>query len=216
MAEEENQGPALVIKKRTKPRGQTKSSRSLASEAVQDAVSNEDDHEGSAVVRRSVKSVKSRTNSKLSFAGDQQPKVEKAISRPAIAVPNSDHDAVSSQSAAARSHSSYSSADLDALRASTRSASELTQAKFGHLPYSQADQEMIPTENAVAAAKMKRDMLRRTGQTDFIALDGSAESQEVILAGDKGGESRLMREEDELGEGDEGLFLSCRQPVRVD
>ena len=58
----------------------------------------------------------------------------------------------------------------------------------------------IPTERAIAEAKDRRERIRRegggTGTDGFISL----EVGQVL----KGGESRLVREEDELGDGDEG------------
>lgn len=66
----------------------------------------------------------------------------------------------------------------------------------------------LPTANAIAAARMKRETMRKIGAVDgeqtsngngFISLD-------VAVAGTKKGESRLVREEDEMGEGDDGTF----------
>lgn len=77
----------------------------------------------------------------------------------------------------------------------------------------------IPTTSFIAAAKQKRDTARKTGgiTEDFISLS-------VTKRTDQGPhpESRLVREEDELGEADDGmlkyfqvcLFLTILQSLR--
>lgn len=62
----------------------------------------------------------------------------------------------------------------------------------------------IPTTNAIAQAKARREELRKTGHQadDFISLSGSVST---VGFANKGGDSRLVREEDELGDGDEDL-----------
>jgi GC-rich sequence DNA-binding factor len=67
---------------------------------------------------------------------------------------------------------------------------------------------MIPTTSAIAAAKAKRDHLRKHGggagdDSGFISLD-------VARMPSKKGESRLVREEDEIGEGEDGKFTTRR------
>jgi len=62
----------------------------------------------------------------------------------------------------------------------------------------------IPSESSIKVAKEKRGRLRQTqatGEEDFISLSAAK-----LEDGPKGShpESRLMREEDELGEGDDG------------
>lgn len=237
--EEEGSGPALFIKKRSsksrpkdsKPKPAAGTTTSTTEAAGQD----EDDDAPSAVVRRNPKSKSSlsgaRQSSKLSFGGtpkEEAPKKSISSIKPSSTLPAvSLADAEAEQDAAP----SYSAQDLESLKASTlhRTASnhngsaaaaagdDLTKSKFGHLPSAyqdqatqmQDDEALIPTDNAISAAKMKRDMLRKSGASaqDFIALDENQETAstgEVVQAGDKGGESRLMREDDELGEGDEG------------
>jgi hypothetical protein len=61
----------------------------------------------------------------------------------------------------------------------------------------------IPSESMIKSAKEKREKLRvQGGQDDFISLAVTKRSE------DDGPhpESRLMREEDDLGEGDDGMF----------
>jgi hypothetical protein len=65
----------------------------------------------------------------------------------------------------------------------------------------------IPSESSIKVAKEKRGRLRQTqatGEEDFISL-----SVAKLEDGPKGPhpESRLMREEDELGEGEDGNLL---------
>lgn len=64
---------------------------------------------------------------------------------------------------------------------------------------------MIPSESTVKAAREKRDRLRKTGATeeDYISL--SVTKREDTFIGPHP-ESRLMREDDDLGEGDDGTF----------
>jgi GC-rich sequence DNA-binding factor len=69
-----------------------------------------------------------------------------------------------------------------------------------------AADSIIPSESSILNAKQKRERLRTTGtsnEEDFISLSVIRRSDES-----KGPhpESRLMREEDELGEGDDGMF----------
>jgi hypothetical protein len=66
----------------------------------------------------------------------------------------------------------------------------------------------IPTTAAISLAKQRREEMRKAGINPASRGDGFV-SLDVGFA-NKGGESRLMREEDELGEGDEGAF-SCFQ-----
>jgi len=64
----------------------------------------------------------------------------------------------------------------------------------------------IPSESSILNAKQKRERIRTTATSngeDFISLSVIKRSEES-----KGPhpESRLMREEDELGEGDDGTY----------
>jgi hypothetical protein len=70
----------------------------------------------------------------------------------------------------------------------------------------------IPSESSIKVAKEKRGRLRQTqatGEEDFISLSVAKRDD-----GPQGPhpESRLMREEDELGEGDDGKPLPCLRP----
>ena len=65
----------------------------------------------------------------------------------------------------------------------------------------------IPSSSAVQAAKDKRDRLRKVGSTvdeDYISLSVAKRSD---MPQGPHPESRLMREDDELGEGDDGENL---------
>lgn len=63
----------------------------------------------------------------------------------------------------------------------------------------------IPSNSAVQAAKEKRDRLRKIGPTgdDYISLSVTKRSE--VNQGPHP-DSRLVREEDELGEGDDGML----------
>lgn len=102
-----------------------------------------------------------------------------------------------------RERTVYSKEHLSQLAASTQSTpskfDELTMSKYSQAALANEQPEEIPTTNAIAAAKMKRELARKVGHTageddGFISLDVGFSS--------KGGESRFVREEDE-GEGDQ-------------
>ena len=60
----------------------------------------------------------------------------------------------------------------------------------------------IPSQSSIQAAKEKRERLRTTGQEDdYISL--TVTTRDDVYQGPHP-ESRLMREEDDLGEGDDG------------
>ena len=72
----------------------------------------------------------------------------------------------------------------------------------------------IPTANAIAAARLKRETIRKLGPEheaveDAAAADGSVSSGFISLdlaaRPSKKGESRLVREDDEVGEGDDDM-----------
>lgn len=62
---------------------------------------------------------------------------------------------------------------------------------------------LIPSSSTITAAKEKRDRLRKTGNTedDFISLSVAKRSD---YSQGPHPESRLMREDDEVGEGEDG------------
>lgn len=65
---------------------------------------------------------------------------------------------------------------------------------------------MIPSESSIKVAKEKRERVRKSqtsGEEDFISL--SVSKREDMQQGPHP-ESRLVREEDELGEGDDGMI----------
>lgn len=89
-------------------------------------------------------------------------------------------------------------------------ASELAGAVIVDTEMTEESISEIPSESAIQAAKEKRDRLKQTKtQTsqgeDFISLSVTRRDE-----GYQGPhpESRLMREDDELGEGDDGTSLS--------
>jgi GC-rich sequence DNA-binding factor len=70
-------------------------------------------------------------------------------------------------------------------------------------------ESIIPSDSSIKVAREKRERLRKTGisgEDDFISLS-------VVRRSEESGphpESRLVREEDELGEGDDGLYNSTK------
>jgi hypothetical protein len=75
------------------------------------------------------------------------------------------------------------------------------RALVEQLPLSGGGETAIPSESSITAAKQKRDRLRKAPEDDYISLTVSKYD-----SGSQGPhpESRLVREEDELGEGDDG------------
>jgi len=68
----------------------------------------------------------------------------------------------------------------------------------------------IPTTSYIEAAKKKRDTARKAGGEiveDFISLSVTKRADQDLGPHP---ESRLMREEDVLGEADDGMLLSSR------
>ncbi|CEQ40115.1 SPOSA6832_01682 [Sporobolomyces salmonicolor] len=78
----------------------------------------------------------------------------------------------------------------------------LTKSKFGADQLD--DSASIPTTNAIARAKARREEMRKAGLTGSQAGGDGFIPLEVGFA-NKGGDSRLVREEDEIGDGDEDM-----------
>jgi GC-rich sequence DNA-binding factor len=77
-----------------------------------------------------------------------------------------------------------------------------------HLYPTGAGEARIPSQSFVLAAKEKRERLRATGSTsthadEYISLSLTKREDEYLGPHP---ESRLMREDDDLGQGDDGLF----------
>ncbi|GAA6017197.1 hypothetical protein JCM10207_002568 [Rhodosporidiobolus poonsookiae] len=118
---------------------------------------------------------------------------------------------------AAASSGTYSKEYLDSLKREQRSTprgaegavaeggyDDLTRSKFGGAQT--ADETLFPTTDAIARVKARREELRKSGATTGASGAPSTESDYVSLQvgfASKGGESRLVREEDEIGDGDE-------------
>ncbi|KAM0752770.1 hypothetical protein T439DRAFT_342265 [Meredithblackwellia eburnea MCA 4105] len=118
----------------------------------------------------------------------------------------------SASSSTSTSKSIYSKEYLDQLKSSTLSTpppssrdrdsyDDLTRSKFGSAIDDASSN--IPTTAAIASAREKRERMRLQGISNEGAQDGFV-SLEVGFAS-KGGESRLVREEDEIGDGDEDM-----------
>ncbi|TFY70970.1 hypothetical protein EVG20_g2035 [Dentipellis fragilis] len=74
----------------------------------------------------------------------------------------------------------------------------------------------IPSESSVLAAKQKRERMRTTGGTDEDFISLSVTKREDVYQGPHP-ESRLMREEDDLGEGDDEFaeFTSAQERIAL-
>lgn len=73
-----------------------------------------------------------------------------------------------------------------------------------HSHLDDASSFILPSESSIKVAKEKRDRLRKTqaaGEEDFISLSVTRRADEPPGPHP---DSRLVREEDELGEGDDG------------
>lgn len=82
--------------------------------------------------------------------------------------------------------------------------------------YLVSTEAIIPSETSVMTARERRERLRKTGvsvEEEFISLSVVRRSDEYQGPHP---ESRLMREEDDLGEGDDGwCFLSFHLPLHL-
>lgn len=68
---------------------------------------------------------------------------------------------------------------------------------------------IIPSESSIKVARERRELLRKTGETGISGADDFVSLSVVRRVEDQGPhpESRLMREEDEVGDADDGSFL---------
>ncbi|BGP33773.1 hypothetical protein JCM10296v2_005577 [Rhodotorula toruloides] len=90
---------------------------------------------------------------------------------------------------------------------------DLTKSKFGVDQFDVSSTSTIPTTAAISLAKQRREEMRKAGVNPASRGDGFV-SLDVGFA-NKGGESRLVREEDELGEGDEDLAAYTGADTRL-
>ncbi|GAA5935558.1 hypothetical protein JCM3775_003350 [Rhodotorula graminis] len=79
---------------------------------------------------------------------------------------------------------------------------DLTKSKFGDDQL--ADSTIFPSSDSIARAKSRREEMRKAGISAPARGDDGFVSLEVGFA-HKGGDSRLVREEDELGDGDDDM-----------
>ena len=77
-------------------------------------------------------------------------------------------------------------------------------------PFTDSGVAAIPSQSAVLAAKEKRERMRTTGPASSRADEYISLSLATRDDGYHGPhpESRLMREDDDLGEGDDGMFVN--------
>ncbi|GEM10195.1 GC-rich sequence DNA-binding factor [Rhodotorula toruloides] len=90
---------------------------------------------------------------------------------------------------------------------------DLTKSKFGADQLDASSISTIPTTAAISLAKQRREEMRKAGVNPASRGDGFV-SLDVGFA-NKGGESRLVREEDELGDGDEDLAAYTGADTRL-
>ncbi|GAA5934347.1 uncharacterized protein JCM15063_004548 [Sporobolomyces koalae] len=208
---EQDEGPAVVIRNRRKktPAGRvkdreggggTKSSFGTSSNNMQ---VDDEEQDGPTVIKRSSSSTPRRG-------------LLRAQSTTAASTPNP----TTSTPGGTPSSSVYSKEYLDQLKNSQLSAPRpaatttdrsngeydgLTLSKFGTIDDASST---IPTSNAIAQAKARREEMRKSGLEDgYISLSSGSGTGSTLAVGfaNKGGDSRLVREEDELGDGDEDL-----------
>ncbi|GAA5956041.1 hypothetical protein JCM3765_005437 [Sporobolomyces pararoseus] len=223
---EEEEGSAVVIRNRGKktPSGRSKQRESMtggggnklsfgSSSTTNDLNTNKEEREDeeTSFVKRSLNSLSTSTSPAASS--------KRSTTSGGLLRPSNLSQSIPSSGTAQTSNSIYSKEYLEQLKSSQLSApprpssigeeggfDDLTMSKFGS--NTNLDQDLsdsIPTSTAIAQAKLRREELRKTGQIqdDYISL--SSTNTTVGLYSNKGGDSRLVREEDELGDGDEDL-----------
>ncbi|KAI5481193.1 GC-rich sequence DNA-binding factor [Pseudohyphozyma bogoriensis] len=233
--------------KSVRPSGSTSSLRSLSLEDHPSSVAGDsaappaDDDEGNvAIIRNRGKKgalgrVKAeagvKPKSRLSFGGDgEEEDSDTSFSRPSTPrkfLRGAPLPVASPQPSPSTSASVYSKDYLAQLKSSTLSTpppprpsasqgeyDDLTLSKFGSRAKDDDEDPMIPTSTAIASAKEKRERMRKEGGGtggDYVSLE-----VDVIRPG-KNGESRLVREEDELGDGDEEMaeFTGAQEKVAL-
>ncbi|GAA5985030.1 hypothetical protein JCM11641_000823 [Rhodosporidiobolus odoratus] len=206
--------PAGRVKER-EGGGKSKSRLSFGSTA-----GDEDDDDSSVIKRSTPTSTPRRL---------LRPTLPPSSSSAALAATATPQD-VDASPVAAASSGTYSQDYLEALKAEQRSTprsslsagadgaggesgfDNLTKSKFGS-DQLEGNETAFPTSDAIARAKNRREEMRKAGITapraegDYVSLD--------VGFANKGGDSRLVREEDELGEGDEDLaaFTDSLRPL---
>ncbi|CAB4390606.1 GCFC-domain-containing protein [Rhizophagus irregularis] len=114
---------------------------------------------------------------------------------------------------------SYTEEMLSELRASTPSAPASFQFQDNLEKFSSTLGEGnifgIPDASAISAAKKEREMRRKKGLSDAPDYIPLSEDTDIITTSGKKMESRLVREEDELGEADEELERYMNEKLAI-
>ncbi|GAA6048331.1 hypothetical protein JCM3770_000953 [Rhodotorula araucariae] len=149
-----------------------------------------------------------------------RPTLPASTSSSVLASPTVAPDPVASvQASPATARSIYSKEYLDELKRGQRSAprggtqaaaaqdngegfDELTKSKFGEEQLE--DSTIFPSSDSIARAKARREEMRKAGMS-APPRDGDGFVPLEVGFAHKGGESRLVREDDELGDGDEDM-----------
>ncbi|CAI2165371.1 13410_t:CDS:10 [Funneliformis geosporum] len=114
--------------------------------------------------------------------------------------------------------SSYTEEILSELRANTPAtpASFQSQDNLGEkFPLTLDPNFDIPDAGAINAAKKEREMRRKKGLSSILDYIPLSEDTDVIASSGKKMESRLVREEDELGEADEELEQYLNEKLAI-
>ncbi|KAF9468648.1 nineteen complex-related protein 2-domain-containing protein [Collybia nuda] len=231
--------PPIIFKRKAKPAPRTRqSSPENGGEAgTTPAV---DDSPSTLAARLKNKAKKSQPKSRLSFGGDEEEsggdvfQVKKsnlsrklALGKNAASIPlNLDQATISSHGP------TYDQAHLQQLKASTPTSRPVAandaydvdmSIDIESAPTMSVDtmdplgsEAIIPSESSIKIAREKRERLRKTGlsgEEEFISLSVVRKSEEQ----GPHPESRLVREEDELGEGDDEFaeYTSAQERIAL-
>jgi len=214
--------PSFTIKKRKPPRGASSTrggisklsftdSHEQQGEEQEQAVTEAVEQEGSAVVIRNRlgggpknKNNKIGSSSSSSISSSSVRRVN-----PIILPPTTTNNTLTLTTGTSSGSGIYSKEYLNQLKNSQSNApppreeeDELTMSKFPNHHDHDYDYKLLPTDHDIQRAKSRREELRKTTLgDDYISLGTG--TVVGFPSGNKKGDSRLIREEDELGDGDE-------------
>ncbi|PPQ85156.1 hypothetical protein CVT25_004163 [Psilocybe cyanescens] len=233
-----------VIFKRTKAKPAPRTREASPENGTEKAAETAEDSPSTLALKLKNKNKRTKVKSRLSFGGDEEEegngevfKVKKSnLSRkmalgthPAIIPPTLDQATISTNESPR-----YDAAYLKELKANTPSARPSLAANID--PYdadmsidvddvsmqniivdTEDNVSVIPSESSIQVAKEKRERLRKTqanGEEDFISLSVTKRDEEPQGPHP---ESRLVREEDELGEGDDEFaeYTSAQERIAL-
>ncbi|KAJ3513492.1 hypothetical protein NLJ89_g2913 [Agrocybe chaxingu] len=234
--------PVPVIFKRNKGKPKPREKETVANLSADDASETAEDPPSTLATKLKKKIQKAKPKSRLSFGGDEEEgdgevfKVKKSnLSKkmslgiyPATVPSSLDQATISTNDSP-----KYDAAYLEELKASTPSARpppmkvdpydadmsvDLADVSMQSMEIdTEETMSFIPSQSSIKVAKEKRERLRKTrdsGEEEYISL--SLARREDIPQGPHP-ESRLMREEDELGEGDDEFaeYTSAQERIAL-